>query len=191
MLAYNEVIPKKYIVLEKEPYEVIDSRVFGKQRQKPTNQTKIKSLRTGKVTERVFRQSDMIEEADIEKRTIKYLYNNRGEFWFCDPENPRDRFNLEETLVGDAGRFLKENTNIEALVFEENVIGITLPIKMDLSVAETPPGVKGDTAQGGTKQATLESGAVITVPLFINEGDVIRINTETGQYVERAGKSKN
>lgn len=189
MLAYNEVVPKKYIVLDGEPYEVVSSRVFGKQRQKPTNQTKIKSLRTGKVTERVFRQSDMLEEADIEKRTIKYLYNNRGELWFCDIDNPRNRFTLSETCAGDTGQFLTENTIVEALDFAGETIGITLPIKIDLTVSETSPNVKGNTAQGGSKPAKLSSGAVITVPLFIHEGDVVRVNTETGEYVERVEKN--
>jgi len=186
MLSYNEISPKKTIIIDGEPYEVISSQTVKKQRQKPTNQTKLRNLLTGSVTERAFRQSDKVKEAEIEKREIKYIYNNREEFWFSDPDNPKDRFPLKESIIGERAKFLKQDTLVEAKFFNENIIGVVLPIKVDLVVTEAPPATKGNTAQSGNKQVVLETGATVTTPLFIEVGDSIRINTETGEYVERA-----
>lgn len=188
MLNYNEVLPKKYIVLDGEPYIVLSSHVFRKQMRKPVNQTKLKNLITGKVVERAFHQAETIDEADIEERDMSFIYARKGECWFSDPENKGARVSLSEDLVGDTLRFLKEGSVVRALVFNEDVIGILPPIKVDLAVTEAPPSTKGNTAQGGTKQVTLETGARINVPLFVNQGDIVRINTETGDYVERVGK---
>lgn len=188
MLNYSEILPRKYIVLENEPYEVLTSSTVKKSRQKPANQTKLRNLLNGRVIEQAFHQSDKVEEADINKRTIKYLYANRGEFWFSDPKNPKDRFQLPEEIVGDNIVFIKENSEVTGLTFNDNIIGITVPIKIDLKVTEAPPGIKGNTAQGGSKVVTLETGATVSTPLFINEGDIVRVNTETGEYVERVEK---
>ncbi len=188
MLEYNEILPKRVILLDGEPYEVLDAHVFRKQQRKPVNQTKLRHLITGKVTEQAFHVSEKVEEADLSTKPVKYLYQNRGEWWFCAESNPSDRFKLEEVTIGNGGQFLKPNTVVEALIFDERIIGLKLPIKMDLVVKEAPPAVKGDTRQGGSKQVVLETGAVINAPLFINEGDVVRINTQEGQYVERVDK---
>src|SRR3989344_4792323 len=185
MLAYNEVLQRKYIIHEGAPYEVLDAHIFRMQQRKPVNQTKLKNLITGKVTEVTFHQQDKVEEADLSTKDVKFLFANRGEYWFCEVNDPAKRFKLETSLLGDGMKFIKTNFLIEALVFEENIIGVKLPIKVELKVTEAPPAVKGDTAKGGNKQATLETGAVINVPLFITEGETIRINTETGDYVER------
>lgn len=188
MLNYNEILPRKYIVFENEPYEVMSSNTAKKNRQKPVNQTKLKNLLNGRVVEVAFHQSDKVNEADISKRTIKYLYNNKGEFWFSDPKNPQDRFQLSEETIGETAKFIKENGEVTGLTFNNDIIGITLPIKMEFRVTEAPPGIKGNTAQGGSKVVALETGATVSTPLFINEGDIIRINTETGEYVERVEK---
>ncbi|PIT90920.1 elongation factor P [Candidatus Kaiserbacteria bacterium CG10_big_fil_rev_8_21_14_0_10_49_17] len=188
MLNYNEIQSKKTIILDGEPYIVLSAQTVKKQRQKPTNQTKLKNLVTGSVVERTFHQSDKVDEADIEKREVKYLYSNKGESWFCNPNKPSDRFLIDAELISDSLPYMKENEVVEALVFDEKIIGVSIPIKVDLKVTEAPPAVRGDTAQGGTKQVVLETGATTITPLFINEGDVIRINTETGEYVERVGK---
>jgi len=187
MLSYKEITPKKYIVYEGAPWEVLSSNVFRKQKRKPVNQTKLKNLITGGVIEVSFHQSDKAEEAEVENKKIKYLYTNtkKGEFWFSEEDDPSKRFNLSESTIDEAGKFLKENSLVDALIFQENVIGIKLPIKVELKVAEAPPGVKGDTASGGNKPVTLQTGALVNVPLFINEGDIIRVNTDTGEYVER------
>ncbi len=188
MLDYSEIKQKKIILLDGEPYEVLSSHVFRMQQRKPVNQTKLRHLITGKVTERSFHQSESVHEADITMRKVKFLYNHRGEFMFCEEKDPSKRFPLPEELLGNGAKFLKPNILVDAVEFDEKIIGINLPIKMELKVTEAPPGIKGDTAQGGTKQVVLETGVTINAPLFINEGDVIRINTETGEYVERVDK---
>lgn len=188
LLEYNEITERKLIVLEGAPYEVISSHVFRKQQRKPVNATKLKNLLTGKVTEYSFHQSEKIEEAEIDEKEVKYLYNNRGEWWFCEPNNPSKRFQVPEEIVGPQGKFLKPNTIIKQYLFQDRAIGFRMPITVDLKVTEAPPNVKGDTATGGQKTVTLETGATINVPLFVNEGDIIKINTETEEYRERINK---
>ncbi len=190
MLDYSQITSQKYIVLDGEPYEVLDSHVFRKQQRKPVNQTKIKNLKTGKVTERSFHQSEKAEEAEIENKDIVYIFSKQDELWFHSVGDKGDRFPVDEKIVGDKKKFLKEGMEVKALVFNEEIIGFKIPIKVELEVKSAPPSVKGNTAQGGSKMITLETGADISVPLFINEGDIIRINTETGQYTERVEKKQ-
>jgi len=194
MLDYNDVKPKKYIILDDGPYEVLASHVFRKQQRKPVNATKLRNMITGSVREHSFAVSDKVEEAGIEKKSTKYLFNKptrqsgEEEFWFCDPKNPANRFQLPESIIGEQKKFLKQNSEVEVMYFGEQPIGLSLPIKMDLKVNEAAPAVRGNTIQGGVKQVVLETGATINTPMFVNEGDIIRINTETGEYVERVGK---
>jgi len=193
MLSYNEILGKKLIVYEGTPYEVLDAHIFRMQQRKPVNQTKLKNLFSGKVTEVTFHQADKVHEAEISSREIKYLYTNKGQYWFCEANDPSKRFTLEDGIVGIGGRFLKANSLLEVLSWlapgEEGagkMVGIKLPIKVELKVIDAPPAVKGNTAQGGTKQITLETGATINAPMFIVEGEMVRVNTVTGDYVERA-----
>ena len=188
LLEYNEITEKKFIVMDGQPYEVLSSHSFRKQQRKPVNATKLRNLMTGKVTEYSFHQSEKVEEAEIETREVKYLYNNRGEWWFCEVEDPSKRFKVDSEIVGPQGRFLKPNTIIEQLLFEERPMGFKMPITAELKVTEAPPNVNGDTATGGQTIITLETGATISAPLFVNEGDIIRINTDTGEYRERVNK---
>jgi elongation factor P len=188
ILEYNEVTEKKYIVLDGSPYEVLSSHVFRKQQRKPVNATKLKNLMTGKVTEYSFHQSEKVEEAEIDSREVKYLYTTKGEYWFCEADDPSKRFKVSEDVAGSQIRFMKPNTVVEQLLFGEKPMGFKYPITAELKVTEAPPSIKGDTATGGTKIVTLETGAAINAPLFVNEGDVIKINTETGEYRERVGK---
>lgn len=189
-LQYNEIREKKIIIYSGEPAEVVESHVARTQQRKPQNQVKLKSLISGKTIAATFHVSESAEEADITKRDITFLYENRGEFWFCDPEDKSKRFKLEASLIGDTAKFLKQNSNVTALVWDdddtEKIIKITLPIKMEFKVKEAPPAVRGDTSKGGNKIITLENGTTLNAPMFINEGDTVRINTETGEYVERA-----
>lgn len=189
MLEYNEILKGRVILFNDEPYEVLDAHVFRKQQRKPVNQTKLRNIITGKVTEQAFHVSEKAQEADLSTRGVKYLYQNKGERWFCAENNPADRFVLSDELIGTPAKFLKVNSIVEALVFDDDIIGIKLPIKVELKVTEAAAAVKGNTAQGGSKQITLETGATLFVPMFINEGDILRINTETGEYVERADKN--
>ena len=188
ILEYSEITEKKYIVMDGTPYEVLSAHVFRKQQRKPVNATKLKNLMTGKVTEYSFHVSDKVEEAEIEEREVKFLYANRGEWWFNEPNDPSKRFKVTEEQIGPQGKFIKPNTIVGQFLFREQPMGFRLPITADLKVTEAQPAVKGDTVTGGSKTVTLETGATINVPLFVNEGDVIRINTETGEYRERVGK---
>jgi elongation factor P len=190
-LQYNEIREKKIIIYDDEPAEVVESHVARTQQRKPQNQVKLKSLITGKTIAATFHVSDTAEEADVEKRDVKFLYHNRGEYWFCNPSDLKNRFKLEAALLGDSVKFLKENVNVSAVVWtndedEEKIIKIALPIKMEFKVKEAPPAVRGDTSKGGNKVIILENGSTLTAPMFISEGDTIRVNTETGEYVERA-----
>jgi len=189
MLDYSEVKENKVILHDDEPWLVLSSHVFRMQMRKPVNQTKLKNLINGRVIEFTYHQNDRVEEADIESRDVKYLYTNRGESWFCDPENPKDRFTLGETELEDALKYMRPNDVIEAKVFDEKIFALKLPPKVDLKVTEAPPAVKGDTSGRANKIVTLETGATVGVPLFINEGDIIRISTATGEYSERVEKA--
>jgi len=188
MLDYSEIKPKKRILVDGEPYEVLAAHVARKEQMKPVNRTKLRHLITGRVIERSFQYSEKANEADITARKIKYLYSHRGEHWFSEENDPKARFSLPEETVGENVRLMKPNSLVDAVIFDERIISINLPVKVDLKVKEAPPAIKGNTAQGGAKQVVLETGATLNVPLFINEGDVLRINTETGEYVERADK---
>lgn len=190
MLDYNELKPGAYIILDGQPYVVTEFHFVRMQQRKPVAQTRIKNLITGNVIEQTFQQSDKIEEAELKIKPAKYLYARQGEVWFCEEKNPAIRFNLPESAVGDYLNIMKPHSIVDALVFNDQVIKIKLPIKIELKVVEAPPSTRGNTAQGGTKQVKLETGAIINVPLFINEGDIIRINTETRGYIERVEKGK-
>ena len=189
-LEYSAIREKKIIIHDDEPCEVIESHVARTQQRKPQNQVKLRSLISGKVFPATYHVSESAEEADIEKRDVTFLYSNKGEFWFCDPSDKSNRFKLEEALMGTTAKFLKQNSNVTALVWtndddEEKIVKITLPIKINYKVKEAPPAVRGDTSKGGNKIVTLENGTTINAPMFINEGDTISVNTETGDYVER------
>lgn len=192
MLEYNEIRERKVIIYEDEPYEVITSHVFRKQQRKPVNATKLKNLLTGKVLEISFHVSDKVDEADLEKSEVKYLYNAKGEYWFCDAKDPSKRFTVPADKIGNPQvKFLKEGMTATMKVFENDdeertIVSVELPIKMEFTVKEAAPAVRGNTATNATKSVILENGTEIYVPMFIETGEKIRINTENGEYVERA-----
>lgn len=188
MLQYNEILPKKVIELDGEPYLVLSAHVFRKQQNRPVNQTKLRHLRTGRVIERSFHQNETVAEATIERVPAVFAFRKRDTFHFHSPEDKSRRYTAPEDIVGDAAQYLIPETEVTLVFFDDALIGVELPIKVDLKVIDTPPNVRGNTAQGGTKPATLESGAEVIVPLFIEVGDVIRVNTQTGEYVERVEK---
>lgn len=188
MLEYNEIVTRKMIIFEDEPYEILDSHVFRKQMRKPVNAVKMRNMLNGRVVEHSFQATDKAQEAEIETNKVKYLYNNKGEWWFCPENNPSNRFKLLDTLIGDARKFLKENSLIDVKYFGEIPIGVKLPPKVDLKVTEAPPAVRGDTAKGGNKIITLETGATILAPMFVQPEDIVRVNTDTGEYAERVSK---
>lgn len=197
-LDYSEIREKRIIIYNDEPCEVVESHVARTQQRKPQNQVKLKSLISGKVFAATFHAQDKALEADIKKKEIKFLYANRGEYYFSFPDNLKERFKLDFSLIGDSGKFFKENSLVTGLIWttedEEDtstgsvhgkVIKVTLPIKMQFKVKEAPPAVRGDTSKGGNKIITLENGTTLNAPMFIEEGDIVSINTETGNYVER------
>ena len=185
MLEYNEITLGKVIIFDSEPWEVIASHVFRKQQRKPVNATKLRNMISGRVTENSFHVSEKVEEAEIESQDIKFIYEQKGEYWFHENGAPSKRFSLKEEQIGYGSKFLKKDTILKAMIFNEKIIGVKLPVKVELKVVEAPPNMKGNTAQGGNKVVKVETGASVNAPLFINEGDTIRVNTETGEYVER------
>lgn len=200
MLAYNEIKERTYIMYEGEPYEVTESHVARTQQRKPQNQVKMKNLVSGRSVTTTFQSSDKVEEADISKKPLQYLYAKPGrgggsdEYWFCVPGKPQDRLTLPDHVIADKLKFIKANTEVSALCLnagmeDEMVLGIEPPPKVDLKVTEAPPNIKGDTATGGNKVVTVETGANVNAPMFINVGDIIRVNTDNGEYTERVEKN--
>lgn len=187
MLSYTDLKKGTLFILDGEPYIVLGTDFVRMQQRKPVVQAKIRSLRSGKVLERTFQPSDTFEEAEVEKRPLTFLYAHRGDYVFSD-KTIKNRLTLKEMALGDKVNWLKPNTDLTAVFFKNELMAVELPIKVDFKVIEAPPGVQGDRSSAGTKSATIETGVVIQVPLFINTGDVIRINTETGEYVERVEK---
>jgi elongation factor P len=147
--------------------------------------TKLKNIITGATVERTFSPTDKMPTAHIERKDMQYLYNDGDLYYFMDLES-YEQLPINKDTIGDALKFVKENMNVKILSHNGNVFGIEPPTFVELEVTETEPGFKGDTATGATKPATLETGAVVKVPLFINQGDMIRIDTRVGEYLERA-----
>ena len=190
MFNYNELKPGAIFILDGKPYEVLEFSFLRMQQRKPVAQTKIRNLITGKILSRNFQHTESFQEAEIDYKKVKFLYSHKDKFVFCDIQNPSDRFELPAEIIGDKAKFLKANSEVEIVSFQGKIVNIRLPIKMDFKVVGAPPSTRGNTAQGGTKTVTVETGAQITVPLFINEGDTIRINTQTSEYTERVEKEK-
>lgn len=174
--------------MDGEPYLVLDYEFLRMQQRRPTTRVKIKNLITGKFGEQTFQQSDSFQEAEIDKQPLNYLYNHRDEYWFVDAKDSKDRIKFTAEQIGDSVKYLKPNIPVTAIKFRDRIINIELPIKIDYKVTEAPPSFKGNTATGGSKVVTLENGLQMNVPMFIEQDDTIRVNTETGQYVERADK---
>jgi elongation factor P len=188
MLSYTELTKGTLFVYEGDPYEVVEANFVRMQQRKAVVQTRIRNLVSGKMLDRTWQASDSFEEAEVERKYANFLYASRGEYWFHAKGDPKARFSLSEGQIGETAKFLKPNTELETWIFNDKVIKVKMPIKMDFKVVEAPPSLKGNTAQGGNKVVTIEGGAKVNVPLFINQDEIIRINTETGEYVERVNK---
>lgn len=188
MLSYTDLKKGTLFEMDGDVYEVLESNFSRMQQRKAVVQSKVRNLATGKIYERSFQASDAFPEAAVEKRSLLFLYEHRGEFVFCDSADHRERFPLRKETLGERTRWLKSNAEVTAIFFQGRILRVSLPIKMDFTVTDAPPGVQGDRSQSGTKAVTIETGVTIQAPLFIRTGDVIRINTETGAYVERVEK---
>ncbi len=189
VLSYNEITPKKVIIFNDEPHIVISYHVFRKQQRKPVNITKLKNIKSGRVIENTFHVNETADEADLETRMVTFIYRKGTEYWFHTSGKPADRFVLTDDMVGDQGKFLKDRSEIQALVYEDEIIGLKMPIKVVLKVTEAADAVKGNSSGGALKEVTLETGATLMVPMFINEGDMVAVNTEDGVYSERMEKA--
>ena len=188
MLSHTDLRPGTRFILDGDPYEVLEAMAMKMAQRRPVIQSKIKNLLTGNVFERNFQQGDMFDEAELIKVGVKYLYNSKGNYFFCMEKDPSKRFSLNEDQLGKGAKFFKPNEIVDGIEFNEKIINVAVPIKAQLKVTQSPPGIKGDRAQGGTKAVTLDGGAEVNVPLFIEEGDVVEINTETASYVKRVEK---
>lgn len=186
MLNMNDLKLNSVIQHEQEPYTITSAQHVQMGRGSAVLRTKIKNLITGSVLEKTFKNGDRIEEASLNKSKANFLYAENDQFYFMDNES-FEQFSFDKESLEDKTKWLKDGQTVDILNFNKKPVVINLPKKIELKVTEAPPGVRGDTAQGSaTKKVTLETSAIINAPLFINENDIIRINTETGEYTERA-----
>ncbi len=172
------------LLVDGEPYQVLTANFVRMQQRKPVMQTKLRNLRNGKVLEISFKPGDAVQEADMEKRKASYLYKDERGVYFMDAES-YDQVMIDATTLGDRAQLLQEGMTVDILFFNEAPLSLSLPPKIDLKVTSAPPPVRGDSASNVTKTVTFETGLELNVPLFIKEGDTIRINTDTLEYVER------
>jgi elongation factor P len=172
------------IELSGEPFTIVDFLHVKPGKGGAFVRTTLKSLVTGNVIDRTFRSGEKVDKPDLEEREMQYLYESDGEFHFMDNDSYEQLF-LTEDQLGDAKNYLQENVTIAVLFHNGRPLGVEVPLFVELAVTHSEPGLKGDTAAGATKPATLETGMTVQVPLFVNEGDVLKIDTRTGKYVER------
>ena len=185
MLSLSDIKTGKTIALNNEPYLVIFHQHSKMGRAGAVLRTKIKNLKSGAIMEKTFQGADKIEEAEISKSKAQFLYREGENYFFMDNAS-YEQFSLPKSVLGNLTNYLIDGTEVTILVFNGTPINIELPVKMDFRVIEAPPAIRGNTADGGTKLVTLETGIKVNTPLFIKQDDIIRINTETGQYAERA-----
>lgn len=185
MLSLTEIKVGCLIVINGEPYVVTKSEHHKMGRGGAVVKTKLKNLVTGNVVEKTWQGNDRAEEADVEKRKANYLYKDESFAYFMDNES-YEQYNLPLDQLGGKERFMKDGIDVTVMHFEGKPMSVELPIKVELTVTSAPPGVRGNSAGNVMKTAELETGAVISVPMFVESGDVIRINTENEEYVERA-----
>jgi len=185
MISTNDFKTGLTIELNGEPCQVIEFQHVKPGKGAAFVRAKIKNLKTGSVTEQTFRAGEKVPKAVLERRQMQYLYNDGENYVFMDNETFEQVYVTPEQLDGGE-KFLKENMDCVIAFYEGKILGVDLPNTVELKVVETEPGVKGDTATGATKSATLETGLVVQVPLFVNTGDVLKIDTRTGDYIERA-----
>ncbi|HOV79824.1 MAG TPA: elongation factor P [Bacillota bacterium] len=184
MISTNDFRTGLTIELEGEVYQVIEFQHVKPGKGSAFVRSKLRNMRTGAVIEKTFNAGEKVPRARIDRREMQYLYNDGKEYNFMDMET-YDQITITAEQLGDAVKYLKENMSIQVLNFQGKSLGVELPNFVELEVVETAPGIKGDTASGGSKPATLETGAVVQVPFFINVGDKLQIDTRTGNYIKR------
>lgn len=185
MFGISEIKSGKNIIFNGEPFAVLYHEHSKTGRAGAVLRTRLKNLVTGAILEKTFQGSEKVDEADISKTKAQYLYRENENYVFMDTQT-YDQFSLSTEVLSRTTDYLVEGTEVTILNFNDQPINIELPVKMKLKVTDAPPGIKGDTASGGGKVATLETGLQINVPLFVNAGDTVIVNTEKGEYVSRA-----
>ena len=185
MISTNDFKTGVSVEIDGDAYVVVDFQHVKPGKGSAFVRAKLRNMCTGAVVERTFNAGEKLPKAHLDRRDMEYLYYDGAYYVFMDTENYEQTL-LSEEQITNSKSFLKENMNISVLLFKGDIIGVDLPAQVTLEVVETEPGIKGDTASGGNKPATLETGAVVRVPFFINVGDKIRVNTKTGDYIERA-----
>jgi len=185
VILAGDLRPGMKIELDGTPFVVTDYQWVKPGKGGAFNRTKLRNMRTGSIVERTFRTEEKVERAELEERRAQFLYRSDDEYHFMDTET-YEQFFLPEDQLGDARDYLKEEMVVTIVSHRGSPLTVEVPTFVELAVAKTDPGVRGDTASGGSKPATLETGAVIQVPLFINVGDRLRVDTRTGTYIERA-----
>ena len=183
MINATELRKGVLIEFEGKLYQVVDYQ-HVKMKRTALAKVKLRDINAGHTIERSFQSGDRLIRARLDTRQMQYLYNDGGLYYFMDQET-YEQMPLDREQLGDGLNYLKEGNTVELSSYNDKVIGVTIPITVDLQVTETDPGFKGDTASAGTKLAKLETGLTIQVPLFINEGDVVKVDTRTGTYLER------
>tara|TARA_Y100000996_G_scaffold411393_2_gene395466 strand:- start:7594 stop:8154 length:561 start_codon:yes stop_codon:yes gene_type:complete len=184
-LNYGELKRGTSVELDGEPYSVVEYEHSKMQGRAPVMKIRFRSLRTGRVLDRTFQGDVKFSLAQVERRKAQYIYRDSDLFYFMDTES-FEQFPMSEDQIKESLKFLKEQMELDLIFFEENPISLELPLNVELKVIDSPPGVKGDTAQGATKLAKLETGLEISVPLFVNEGDILKVNTRSSEYISRA-----
>ena len=184
MIDVNELRKGVTFTMDNELYKVIDYQHHKPGRGKAIIRTKLRNLRTGATIDKNFTSGDRVQDIRLDHQTVQYLYSDGDFYYFMDVET-YEQFPLPNAVLEDAKPYLVENTEIELSSYEGERLDVDLPITVDLEVVQAPPGFAGDTAQGATKDVTLETGLVLQVPLFVDEGDVLRVDTRTGRYMTR------
>ncbi len=172
------------IEYEGNVYQIVDFQHVKPGKGGAFVRSRIKNLMTGNTIDKTWRAGDKMDQAIVERRNVEFLYTDGEDLVFMDMSD-FEQMTLPAKQVGDSVKFLKENTTVQLVQWKDQLINLELPQTMEFKITQSDPGVRGDTAQGGSKPATLETGAVVTVPLFVNEGETIRVDTRTGQYIER------
>jgi len=188
-MKYTDLKRGVVFSFENNVWVVLESALVKMQSQKPTLKTKIRNLKTGAVVIKAFTQAQTFDEVETETKKLLFVYGHRGKFVFSEIDDSSKRMEYSEEFLGDIVKWLKPKSEVEVLTIDGEIAEINVPIKMVFKITECPPGLKGNTVSGGTKVATIETGAQITVPMFIEEGDEILVNTEEGNYIERASKN--
>ncbi|MBI3353964.1 MAG: elongation factor P [Nitrospirae bacterium] len=184
MLSTSDFRNGLKIEVEGEPYAIVEFQHVKPGKGGAFVRTKLRGIKTGSVIDRTFRSGEKFNKPNMEEREMQYLYASADQYFFMDNQT-YEQIALTEENLGEGRKYLKENMAVKILFYNEKPIGVEVPMFVELKIVKTDPGVRGDTASGGTKPATLETGAVIKVPLYMNEGEIIKVDTRTGEYIER------